>query len=108
MPNCEDAITPLEKYLADEFCKIWRVLRAADVELQAYKAALTQVISDDPTKSENLNERITYLRQSPDLQKKTEEKYADILRAIQNGLPERPPHTDPVREALANLESVAD
>jgi hypothetical protein len=108
MPDPHKEMTRLEKYLTDEFCKLWRILNAADVELQSYKAAVRQVLSGDPAKVDSLNARIVDLRRSPDLRKRTNEKYSGILGTIVNGLPERPPHTNPVVKALANLDNIVD
>jgi len=108
MLNSYEEMTPLEKYLTDEFCKIWYVLKAEDVELQSYKAAVRQVLSADPAKVDILNARLADLRQSPDLRKRTSEKYSSVLTTILNGIPERPPHTNALVNALTKLDKLAD
>jgi hypothetical protein len=100
----ENAMTPLEKYLADEFCKLWRVLKAADAELQAYKDALKAILSGDILSAGDLESYLTRQRESPDLQKKIREKYGPVLRHILSGLPERAPNTDSMIQALEALE----
>lgn len=104
MSNHEDSTTPLEKYLTNEFCKIWHVLAAADAELQAYKDGLQECLSDNPNMAKDLESCISRHRQSRVLQKTMREKHDPILRHILNGLPERAPHTDSVVLALEALE----
>jgi hypothetical protein len=103
MPTCEDATTPLEKYLTDEFCKIWRVLKATDVKLQAYTDATPSILSGKIRTAEDLESYVTSHEQSPDVQKTLNDKYARLLRSLINGLPERAPHTDQVLQALEDL-----
>ena len=100
----ENATTSLEKYLADEFCKLWRVLTATDAELQAYKDGLRELLSGDPQKLEGLESFVTDRRGSPALHKTLQTKYAPVLHAILNDLPERAPDTDSVLKALEALE----
>lgn len=108
MPNWEDALTPLEKYLTHEFCKIWLVLKAADKELQAYKDATPSILSGEIRTIEDLESYLTRRKHSPDLQKILNYKYAHLLRSIINGLPERMPHTDQVLQALEDLDKSAE
>ena len=104
MLTCEDAVTPLEKYLTDEFCKIWRVLKATDRELRVYQNAALSILSGETHTAEDLESYVIQRRQAPDLEKTLNDKYAAILHSLINGLPERAPHTDSVIRALEDLD----
>jgi hypothetical protein len=77
-----------EDFLLGEFTKIWRVLKTADVELQAYKNAVEVILLADPTWRESLDACLVAARQNDALLTKIEGKYDEILETSLRRLPE--------------------
>ncbi len=75
-------------FLLGEFTKIWRVLKAADIELQAYKNAVEVKLLADPTWRESLDACLIAARQNDVLLEKIEGKYSEILETSIRRLPE--------------------
>jgi hypothetical protein len=100
MPELNDA-------LANMICEIWKVLKAADTELEAYKNAVTDIIqTTNPGLAERLNVRVASERQSAALQSKINQKYVQVLETFLNGLPNGPAQTGRVLERLQKLENL--
>lgn len=81
MPN-------VENFLLGEFATIWRVLKTADIELQAYKNAIEVILLADPTWREALDALLVAARQNDALLEKIEGKYSEILETSLRRLPE--------------------
>ncbi len=75
-------------FLLNEFAKIWRVLKTADIELQAYKNAVEVILLVHPNLRESLDACLVSARQNDALLTKIEGKYALILETSIRRLPE--------------------
>src|SRR5580658_3373424 len=92
----EERLTDTERFLTDEFCKLWYVLKKADAELEAYKAAFASLQKIDQPMAEALNAYVVSQRHSSVLHKKMKEKYSVILETLLRTLHRRRPQTSPV------------
>jgi len=72
----------VENFLLEEFAKIWRVLKTADIELQAYKNTVEFILLVHPNLRESLDASLVSARQSDVLLTKIEGKYALILENV--------------------------
>jgi vesicle coat complex subunit len=92
----------LEESLAIEFATIWRVLKAADTELEVYKNAVAALLTIHPELSEPLNALLVSARQDSALAGKINEKYVPILETLIRRLPDDLPPK--VQEHIESLE----
>ena len=69
----------MEKFLLDELQITYKVLRAADTELEGYKNAFRAFETTHPEWKDALNDYLAAARQSDALGEKMQEKYSSIL-----------------------------
>jgi hypothetical protein len=93
----------LEESLAIEFATVWRVLKAADTELEAYKSAVAALLIQYPKIQEFLDERLVSARQDSVLLENIRQKYELILGTCVQKLPDDLPPK--VREQIESLEN---
>ena len=97
-------MTDLENFLLEEFATIWRVLKEADIYLEAHKNAITALLTEHPNLREFLDARLASLSQSPALREKMRQKYALILETSLRRFPGELPLE--VRERFESLENL--
>jgi hypothetical protein len=100
----EGVMTDLENFLLEEFAMIWRVLKEADIYLEAHKNAITALLTEYPNLQESLDARLASSSQSPDLREKMNQKYALILETSLRRFPGELPRE--ARERLERLENL--
>ena len=99
-------MTELDQALAEIISEIWKVLKAADLELEAYKNAVAAIGTKNPEMAESLNAYVASQRQLSDLREKIDQKYGLILETLLRKLPYDPARTNPVSERLQALENL--
>jgi hypothetical protein len=100
-------MSDLDEALVGIICQIWKVLKAADTELQAYKKAIKDCLeTSDLAAAESLNAYVTSYRQSSALQAEMTEKYALILETLLRPLSDELLQTDQLLERLRHLEKL--
>ncbi len=97
-------MTDLEKFLLDEFVTVWRLLKEADVEIEARQNSVTALLTAHPELKESLNGYLAAARQSPGLREKMNQKYASILGTSLRKLPDELPQE--ARERFLSLENI--
>jgi len=95
-------MTPVEKALVKAFTDIWRVLKAADADLEAHKNATTALLTAHPDLTESLNAYSASARQAPALRELMNQKYARVLDTYLQTIPDAETGIT-VREALQNI-----
>lgn len=98
-------MSKLDEALTDIISYLWKVLKATDIELVAYKKAISDYLqTNDPKAEEYLNECVSSHRRSSDLQAKNDEKYQRVLGTLLTKLPRNLSPTDPVSKRLRDIK----